>query len=320
MRGSWRTANGDCAMITVDADSVQLIVDVDGSRPGAQLIRTNNGGLLAFLHLTRNKDAVLRGRTSRDAAAIVITATVDVHRDLHDRLDGWKFRFIQVARTKVYQWVYAGRLKTEGSSMMNLAVPPNMPKDLAYHFLLDSEQPSMPFTSTDEPSLSEGARGRSREKVNVRAETIDHPFSLIPIRLPNSTTNADNLLVRAIRDIDLVTAFVAVNERGIIQVLAHVAWRANWRAFIDWRRDIGTPFVTNSKLTVDDWLKGAPAEPEAAALIANPPRDSDKCYNKVFDTARETIGRLGLNAASFASDESDRWPPGTVEGPIIPHI
>lgn len=307
-------------MITVDANSVELSVDREGSQPNVELVRKIDGSLWAFLHLTRRRYEVLNGKTGKDVAAIVITGSVDVQRDARDSLNSWKFRFIQVARTKAYQWVFAGRQETEGSSMINFAVPPNVPGELAYSFLLDSEQPNIPFTSAYEPTVSESPRGQSRVTVNVTTETTDHPSSLIPIRLKNRVTNADNFLVRAIRDIDVVTAFVAVNETGSIQVLAHVAWRANWMAFIDWQGDVGAPFIKGSKLTVDSPQKGPPIDREIAALIANPPRDPDKCYNKVFDRARASAVSLGINVAPFASTESGHRPPGTRDGPIVPHL
>src|SRR5262245_29008770 len=131
-------------MVKVNAGSAKLSVDIldantgKNAIPGLDLLQVGNASAV-LLHLTRNKDALKAGKPAAEAAAISMTATVDVQVWPQESLSAWKFHFIQLAKTTSDQWVFSGRQESDGTCMVNMAIPPLVDARDAYEYWLDSE-------------------------------------------------------------------------------------------------------------------------------------------------------------------------------------
>lgn len=307
-------------MIKVDPKSIILHASIEEDAiPDVQVHQTVPGRKLAHLHLTRNKDkafnVIMGGAgTPAEVSAINIKAAFAVTTTSPaDDLSKWKFRFLQVAKTNVALWVFAGRTATGGSISMNLAYPPAVPANLANEFLLDSLPGDAPFMPGSTPTML-----RRTSDIWMEMEMDDHPSSVVPLELPNDTTKETNYLVRVVKDFFAVTTLVAVDESGKIQPLAYLTWEILWNASFQWRGGTCRSVMKQRQFKATTSKPGAPAEKAAARLVANPTTDASKFYNAVFEQAKGNILKIKPGDNEVAMSESRDWVPGISEGPVFP--
>lgn len=308
-------------MITIDPKSIILHANIEEDAiPDVDLHQRVPGKKVAHLHLTRNKDKALRAilggpGTPADVSAINIKAGLAATTTSPaDDLAKWKFKFLQVAKTTLDRWVYAGRTATGGSITMDLAYPPAVPAKLAHEFLLDTAPGDAPFTHSSTPSMLR----RSTGDIWLETEMDDHPSSLVPLEFPNGTTKETNYLIRVVKDFSAVTTLVAVDDKGKRQPLANVSWKILWHVMFQWRGGICRRIMKEKLFSATSSTRGAPADRDAARLVAHPSTDSSQYYNAVFEKAKGNIATIKPNEYEVAFWESKEWVPGISEGPLPP--
>ncbi|HRX60692.1 MAG TPA: DUF4157 domain-containing protein [Candidatus Competibacter sp.] len=297
--------------IVIDPNSAKLVVNSKDVVPGVDV--TSDRKTVA-LHLTKNARPIITkaysGSTAqeieKESSAINIKAEINVSLGPRDNILTWRFGFIQLAREVTSLWGFAGRNSSEGSVAINLADPPAMPATFAGRFCLDSgidhdEDNIMPFTNGRGTSLVRDAKGGAK----VIVEMDDHPHGLIPTNMPNEKTKAQNYLYRASKAFEALTVFVARNSEGVIQPLAHVGWQMIWSAGFDWVGGRCRPSMRAKAFTVGNVIKGAPGDPDLAAMVTRPTTDVRETYNFLTNLAVQRVFQPGVSTWNFS--EKDSW-------------
>ena len=254
--------------LRLDASSATMTVDVAGSASAIHV-----GRQLVLLHGTRNAnlrsaDTVTGGKTS-NGPSISITGKVFMQADATDfDVGDWQFGMIQVSNLMVYEFVYAGRLASEGSVTINLKSGFTKPLSLDAEVATGSTIDDSIFDSTN---LT--ATRVTSPQVGFQIEYLfnDHPATLVPQRFENRTAHAPNFIFSARRDEGFVTYFVArENSTATVQFLSRVGWHAIWHGEFTWSAAKMKPTVImkDSRLDLGQVLLGAPAATDSHFLIA----------------------------------------------------
>lgn len=281
--------------IRVDPDSVLMTADKEGSDPSSTISTVSAD---AYLHLTRNANTAMYGldtQDEREAGAINIKAQVDVEVGSRDDLSKWTFRFIQLSKLLVTQWVYAGSRPHEGSMMINYATPPVFEAKFAYEFTLDSQETDfngnkvMPFMNVRPLMIVPKGPGR----MTVSTDLDDHPLSKGPYKRWNRMTVADNYLFRAIRESKFLTAFVfrgPADPPDTYNILGHMGWVLRWNAKYRWvKGECVFDGMAEKKFEIDEFARGAPADASVAAKITNPNLNLNETSNALLKAAIKSI-------------------------------
>ena len=296
--------------IVIDPNSAKMTVNSKDAVPGVDITANRTG---AVLHLTKNARPIIAeaysGTTAqeieKELSAINIKAEISLSLGPRDNILTWRFGFIQLAREVTNLWGFAGPSSSEGSIAINLADPPAMPAKFAGRFCLDSgidhdEDNIMPFTNGRSPNLVRDAKGGAK----IVVEMDDHPHAIIPTNMPNEKTKSQNYLYRASKAFEALTVFVARNSEGVIQPLAHVGWQMIWSAAFIWIGGRCQPSMRAKAFTVGDVIKGAPGDPDLAAMVTKRTTDIRETYNFLTNLASRRAFQPGISSWSFSEKES----------------
>jgi hypothetical protein len=264
----------------IDHKSANTVVDVAGSAPDTDISPNKQW---AVLHLTRNADPIIardRPATGADMSAINISGTVDVHhRPAEDisKSSEFRFGFIQLARHTVEYALFAGRKSRDGfisinfaaQPALNFAAQPAYQHKFAYEFVLDCGPESygkdvLPFVNPRAPVIfpKRNNKGSLVPGVStVVADMDDHPNARMRLAFQNKETGMVTYLAQAMREVYFVTAFVVRDQQKKITILAHVCWRALWKAQYHWVGGDCMPYPVAGTFDAEKPIKGPPTGP-----------------------------------------------------------
>lgn len=284
-------------------DSAVIEVNIEDARPGTSIDMDNHR---AWLHMTKNADAVMSGADEVAASGINLWGKVDVRLGRGENTSNWKFRFIQLAVNLGEYFAYAGKTSAAGYMQVYLDTPPAVPREYQYAFLLDSDPTIhgpgvMPFTNTRDHAV-QPKWSRSRGEVpgvsTVLTSMDDAPSLRMSLAFKNMATHETNYLRMASVQKLFLTAFVVRDERTMkIEPLAFVPWSLSWAMSYRWQHNqcltesVGGVFKvgdsTRSIAPAAKWL-GAD-ENHLAQKIINPTTNPDETANAVSRKARRSL-------------------------------
>jgi hypothetical protein len=116
------------------------------------------------------------------------------------------------------------------------------------------------------------------------------------VAFENKETGKVNYLTQAIREIYFLTAFVFRNRQSKIEILAHLCWRALWKARYHWVGGNCIPYPVVGVFDAGKSMKGAPTEPiwgrtgsSLAEKITKPATDPDETANALDRAALKNL-------------------------------
>jgi hypothetical protein len=252
-------------MLILDKDSATIKWSGTGASPNSHL-----GLKHALLHLTKNAnlsagdgdvpDTAAAGDAISIEASILVKATPD-----ETGIGSLEFGIVQVSQLHTYEFLYVGRLASEGSSVVNIKTGYTKNPSL-------DVQPNRGRSIDDEIFL---AKRRSVTRApggfKVVVKSGDHPSNTIPLQFENRVTGAPNFLARAQRSEAFVAYFVA--RFGTTEphtILARIGWAVTWDVDYTWSASTmtATKFVKTSLLFPGEPRIGAPDEGDPMAEVA----------------------------------------------------
>ncbi|MBR0799371.1 hypothetical protein JQ615_28690 [Bradyrhizobium jicamae] len=225
-------------------ETAVIALDAEGARPGTTIDMNRKS---AFLHMTVNADAVVSGVSDdMTASGIRMSGSVDARMSRGENTSNWKFRFIQLVVNLQSYFAYAGISSADGYMEIRLDIPPAIPREKQYDFLLDADPKFygadvMPFTNNRDHFVFPKMSGSGSEVAGIStivANMYDAPSSRFNLAFQNKRTHKVNLL-RMVSVYKLfLTAFVMRDERSMkIEPLAFVPWILRWEMRYGWQQD-----------------------------------------------------------------------------------
>lgn len=219
-------------MLIIDQQSVKISLVKDGANAGVHV-----GTEHALLHCTKNANLAAGDSTPPDdvnnGPAINIEGRVFLRSTENERdIGDLEFGIVQVSFLHAYEFIYVGRLVSEGSTVINLRLGygknPSLDEETARGRTIDQE--IFRATAMTVTPVKIGKTG-----FDILVKFTDHPNNAIPLRFENRATRAPNFLASAARNEEFITYFVA-RARNVepITILARIGWTVNWKAEFNW--------------------------------------------------------------------------------------
>ena len=202
------------------------------------------GRQFAILHCTTGAnlgagDSMPAGKVRRsDAmqmeASVFVEATANEF-DIGDR----EFGMVQLTELIRYEFLYAGRLESEGSCMMNMlngfTANPSLDVQRASGGSIDDRIFDIGMQTVDRLTTP-------KTGFIVKLRFGDHPHNTIPYRFQNSVTGSRNLLARAWRVQTFSVYFVTrLNPTAPLTILGSLGWVVRWKVDFTWTSGSTTP-------------------------------------------------------------------------------
>lgn len=254
-----------------------LIVD-DASvtmtwHPGGARAAVHPGTQFAVMHCTAGANIAAGNSTPpgrvKTNDAIQIKGKVFVQATANEfDLGDHQFGMVQVTELNAYQFLYVGRLASDGSTLLDLRagftrnpsldVQPDVGESIDDHIFsfanLETRRVTAPRTGF-ELTLSFG----------------DHPNNVVPWRFDNTLTHSTNYLARLWRSQHFVVYFVTrASAAAPLRILGRLGWAVTWDGDVDWTVATMRPRVTlnRAELFPGTFKAGPPAGADAWAQIA----------------------------------------------------
>lgn len=204
----------------------------------------HTGRQFAILHCTAGAnlgagDSMPAGKVKRADAmqmegSVFVEATANEF-DIGDR----EFGMVQVTELIRYEFLYAGRLESEGSCLMNMmagfTANPSLDVERAAGGSFDDR-------IFDPGTLIVDRVTTPRTGFNITIRFGDHPHNTIPYRFQNTVTRARNFLARAWRVQTFAVYFVTrANKTAPLTILGDLGWVVRWKIDFTWRSGAVTP-------------------------------------------------------------------------------
>lgn len=254
-----------------------LIVDdstanMSFSAPGAKAA-VHLGTKFAVVHCSAGANLSAGNSTPpgkvKNTDAIQMKATVFVEAtanefDLGDR----EFGMVQVTELYDYQFLYAGRLASDGSALLNVGAG-------------FTKNPSLDVQPTGGESVDEHIF--SFMNLDVRRVTSprtgfevtvmfgDHPNNVVPLRYDNQTSHSTNFLARIRRAQHFVVYFLTRGSASETpRILGRLGWAVTWDCDVNWTTATMRPTLTmtRSDLFPGSFKLGPPPAGDNWAQIA----------------------------------------------------
>lgn len=169
-------------------------------------------------------------------ASVFVEATNNEF-DLGDR----EFGIVQLTELIRYEFLYAGRLESDGSCMMDMlkgfTANPSLDVQRGQGGSIDERIFDMSMQTFDRVRTP-------RPGFNVKLRFGDHPHNTIPYRFQNSVTRARNFLARAWRVQTFSVYFVTrANTSAPLAILGSLGWVARWKVDFTWSGAATTPIA-----------------------------------------------------------------------------
>lgn len=234
--------------INVDASTADIHWVTNGAAAACHL-----GRQFAILHCSVGAnlgagDSMPAGKV-RNADAMQMEASVFVEAtanefDMGDR----EFGMVQVTELIRYEFLYAGRLESEGSCRMNMmsgfTANPSLDVQRAFGGSVDDRIFDIGMQTVDRVTTP-------KTGFNVTLRFGDHPHNTIPYRFQNSVTRARNFLARAWRVQTFAVYFVTrANKSAPLSILGNLGWVVRWKVDFTWTTGATKP----SAVPIDSYL------------------------------------------------------------------
>ena len=252
-------------MLIIDKDSATIAWNGEGA-----LASSHVGLKHALLHLTKNANLGAGDGNVPDSAAkgdaITINASIFVKAtDKETGIGSLEFGIVQVSFLHSYEFLYVGRLASEGSTVINLRsgytknpaldVQPNLGRTI-------DEQIFRAKARTVTPAVG---------GFKVAVKFGDHPNNTIPLSFENRVSSAPNFLARVQRNEAFIAYFVA--RSGTAEphtIFARIGWAVNWDVEYNWSTATmtATKNVKISQVFPGEPRIGPPDEGDPMAAVA----------------------------------------------------
>ena len=253
--------------------TAKISAEYRGAIPGVSYV--NRGPLpVATFHLTRNSAAIRANsmRTPADASAFRISADISVISN------EWKgnlafaplsFHFLQFFNLADLRAFYAGPTAADGQMYLDFARAPAFSGE--NESMLDSVSRSNEFPYFDmyPPRLVKLTPAMWLVTITMD----DHPFSDLPLTLPNDVSGKTNFLCTVSKRFSVVTTVVSRDETDPTNpkrtMLGKIVWGAEVACRIRWSKDGADAHSPRPpELTVRDFSCGDPVPGVDADLAA----------------------------------------------------
>jgi hypothetical protein len=200
--------------VVFDQQNAAITTDVLGSEAILSITP-----VFAILNLKRNNGLILNGTDNKQPpaalSAIKIVGTVYPSLNDGDNLNNWDIHFIQLINESAASYYYAGRQKSDGCMVFDLATSRHGSGTLTgTGYMLDSAQNVAPFTNGDPPTIQTMINPISGGVVaRIDTTMADHPYSKMPLWVQNFASKRWNIIIRARVEVDFYTALV-VREKS----------------------------------------------------------------------------------------------------------
>lgn len=179
-----------------------------------------------------------------------------------------EFGMVQVTELYDYQFLYVGRLASDGSALLNVAA--GFTKNPSLDVQPDDGE------TTDEHIFSvlnlETKRvTKPRTGFEITVTFGDHPNNVVPWRFDNTLTHSTNFLAHIRRAQHFVVYFVTrASSSATPRILGRLGWAVTWDCDVNWTTATMTPklSVTRAELFPGTFKKGPPPGQDNWAQIA----------------------------------------------------
>lgn len=252
--------------LIIDDNSVSMTFSSTGAKASVGVARE-----FAVVHCTAGAN-VAAGNSAPPGRvatrnAIGITAKLFVEATANEKFAiGLDLGMAQVTELYTYDYLYGGRLESEGSVLLDLKAGFSRNPSL-------DVQPD-PGQTVDEhifdlQFVKEQRVTTPRPGFNMTVQFGDHPNNTVPWKFDNTLTSAPNHLARIRRLQHFVVYLLAREGAGSTpRILGRLGWAVSWICNVTWTA--GTPKlqVTRSDLFPGTFMKGPPASGDAWAQLA----------------------------------------------------
>jgi hypothetical protein len=240
--------------LILDAGSAKISIKTTGAAAGVEV-----GREFIVLHCTKNANvgagnAAPPGKVNT-GSAVEVEGTVFLEANANEfDIGAFEFGMVQISQLSAYQFLYAGRLASEGSVTI----------DLRLGYTVDQHIFNPNNLTADR--VTQGRKG-----FNIKVRFGDHPFNAIPLKFENRVAAAPNFIARTTRREEFVAYFVAREKATTpIIILARIGWTVSWDAEFTWSAATQTPTksIKNSQLFTGEPRTGAPNPPDSMSAVA----------------------------------------------------
>lgn len=257
-------------MLIIDQSSIKMTFSAPSAAAGVHV-----GTEHALLHCTKNANLIAGDTTPPDSVnngdAIIIEGRVFLKSTANESdVGSLEFGIAQVSFVHSYEFLYVGRLESEGSTLINIRSGYNQNPSLDEEARLGRTIDQEIFRATARKVTRVGG---ANPGLDVTVKFGDHPNNAIPLQFQNRNTGAPNFLAGVSRNEEFVTYFLAraLNVEPFT-ILARIGWSINWNAEFNWSASTLKPQkdVKISLLFPGTALIGAPdaADPFAAVVLS----------------------------------------------------
>ncbi len=257
-------------MLIIDQSSVKISWKAPGASAGVHV-----GSNFALLHCTKGANLTAGDQSPAgdvvDDKAVFMDAQVFLKStDKETALGDMQFGLAQVSFIHNYEFIYAGRLESEGSTVINLRTGytqnPSLDEEPRFGRTVDEE-----IFRTTKPPLTVTPVTGANPGLKVDVTFKDHPNNAIPLTFENRVAKAPNFLASAKRTEEFITYFLA-RIKGVepVTILARIGWSINWHAEFNWTSatDKPTKIMKASSLFPGEPRIGAPDPVDPMAALA----------------------------------------------------
>jgi hypothetical protein len=196
-------------------------------------------------------------------ASMVVEAT-NAEKDLGTRQIG----LAQVTALNAYEFLYVGRVPTEGSTLIN------MKSGFPGVASLDSKKGKLSIddrifakTNIDILPPPSGTKG-----FTVNVTMTDHPHNAVPLQFENRVAGVQNYLARILRNQHFIVYFMTrETPTSPITILGRLGWAVHWDTDVNWSAKTNAPVkpkLRASHLFPGEFRIGAPPDGDPWAKIA----------------------------------------------------
>lgn len=257
-------------MLIIDQSSVKIGWKAPGASAGVHV-----GSKFVLLHCVKGANLTAGDQIPAQDVVIDKPVLIDAHvflkspdnqRDLGDM----QFGLAQVSFIHNYEFIYAGRLESERSTVINLRTGftqnPSLDEEPRFGRTVDEEI----FRATFPPLKVTPVTG-ANPGLNIDVTFRDHPNNAIPLTFENRVSGAPNFLASVKRTEEFITYFLTrIKNVEPVTILARIGWTVNWHAEFNWTSasDKPTLDIRAAALFPGEPRIGAPDPGDPMAAIA----------------------------------------------------
>ena len=255
-------------MLIIDNTSVKISFESTGAVPAV-----HSGKEFALLHCTKNANLqageavpaaeVASGNAFNVKASVFLTATEN-----ESDIGNLEFGIAQVSFAHAYEFLYVGRLESDGSTAINMRT--GFSKNPSLDARLNKGQTIDEKIFTPD-ALTVNKVSGPKQGLLVTVIVGDHPNNAIPLIFENRNAKSSNFLANASR-VEEFIAYFLFRSKGApaVTILGRIGWSISWNSEFNWSAQSARPQknVKAALLMVGQAKLGAPEEGDAFAAVA----------------------------------------------------